>query len=158
MLAQQTLLDPFTLWKSIYEKTEANLNETIHETLQKEAFSEYLGQVQSSYLQYQQFIQNSTDNYLKQINMPTREEISNIASLIIHVEEKVDNIEQKLEDEPLTNPSASEINKLKTSISKLDKKMDQLIKALNKVPEIAPEPSPQANQDHHDHQDNHDHQ
>lgn len=135
-MTQQTLLDPFSLWKNLYEKTEANLNEILNETLQKESFAEYLGHVQSTFLQYQQFIQTTTDKYLKQMNMPTREEISNIASLIINVEDKVENLDQKVEDELLSNPLSAEINKLKTNVAKIDKKMDQILKALQKNEEI----------------------
>ncbi|MDP4107353.1 MAG: poly(R)-hydroxyalkanoic acid synthase subunit PhaE, partial [Bacillota bacterium] len=93
-------------------------------------FSEWLGQVQNAYLQYQQLVQKSTDNYLKQVNIPTRDEISNVASLIINLEEKVENLDQKIEDELLANSASSEINKLKTSITKLDKKLDSILKAV----------------------------
>lgn len=125
-MTQQTLLDPFALWMNMYQKAEENLSETFNAALQREEFSEFLGNVQSSYLQYQKLVQTTTDTYLKHINMPTREEISNIASLIINVEEKVDSLDQRVEDELLTN--SSEIGKLKTYISKLDKKMDQILK------------------------------
>ncbi|MDP4106870.1 MAG: poly(R)-hydroxyalkanoic acid synthase subunit PhaE, partial [Bacillota bacterium] len=81
-MAEQ-FLDPFAVWKNMYDKTEAKWNEVLHETMQKEGFSEWLGQVQNAYLQYQQLVQKSTDNYLKQVNIPTRDEISNVASLII---------------------------------------------------------------------------
>jgi polyhydroxyalkanoic acid synthase PhaR subunit len=114
----------------MYEKTESQLNEVLHETMQKEAFSEWMGQVQNGYLQYQQVVQNTTETYLKQANMPTREEISSIASLIINLENKVEDLDEKIEEELLTNSAASEINKLKASISKLDKKIDTLLKAI----------------------------
>jgi polyhydroxyalkanoic acid synthase PhaR subunit len=129
ILAQQ-FLDPFAVWKSVYDKTEAKWNEVLHETMQKEAFSEWLGQVQNAYLQYQQIAQKTTDNYLKQVNLPTRDEISNVASLIINLEEKVENLDQKIEDELSGNSASAEINKLKTSINKLDKKLDSILKAV----------------------------
>ncbi|MGJ7921191.1 poly(R)-hydroxyalkanoic acid synthase subunit PhaE [Neobacillus sp. LXY-4] len=129
-MTQKTVLDPFAVWKSVYDKTESKWNEVIHETMQKEAFSEWMGQVQNGYLQYQKVIQNTTEAYLKQVNMPTRDEISSVASLIINLEEKVEDLDQKIEEEILTNPAASEINKLKASIAKLDKKMDLILKAI----------------------------
>lgn len=130
MLAQETMLDPFKLFKDMYEKTEESWSETIHSTLQKEAFSEWLGNYQNSFLQYQEFVQKTTENYLKQMNMPTREEVSSVASLIINVEEKIDRLDQRVEDELLTNPSSTEINSIKASVSELDKKMDQILKLL----------------------------
>lgn len=132
-MAQQTLLDPFEIWKNLYDKTESKWNEVLHETMEKEAFSEWLGQVQNAYLQYQKFVQTTTDKYLKQMNLPTREEISNVASLIISLEEKVEDLDQKFEDQLSENTSMIEINKLKSSIAKLDKKIDNLLKAVQVV-------------------------
>ncbi|WP_147534693.1 poly(R)-hydroxyalkanoic acid synthase subunit PhaE [Bacillus marasmi] len=129
-MTQNKFLDPFAVWKSLYEQTESKVNEVLHETMQKEAFSEWMGQVQNGYLQYQQVVQNTTEGYLKQVNVPTRDEISSIASLIINLEAKVEDLDQKIEEELLTNSSASEINKIKTSIAKLDKKIDTLLKAI----------------------------
>ncbi|MGM9924484.1 MAG: poly(R)-hydroxyalkanoic acid synthase subunit PhaE [Bacillus sp. (in: firmicutes)] len=132
-MTEKTTIDPFALWKSLYDKTEENLNDVIHDTLKTEGFSEWLGQVQSGYLQYQEFVQHTTDIYLKQINMPTREEISNIASLVIQVEEKVESLDQKIDEELLDHSLASEVAKIKSNITKLDKKMDQILKIVKNV-------------------------
>ena len=126
-MTEKKMLDPFMVWKDLYDKTEENVTQVLHETLKTEAFSEWLGQVQSGYLQYQQFVQKTTDEYLKQMNMPTRDEISNIASLIINVEEKVDTLEEKIEDERLNVELSNEMSKIKGNISKLDKKLDQIL-------------------------------
>lgn len=138
-MAQETILDPFKLWKAMYDKAETNFNEIVNEIIHKEAFAEWLGQVQLGYLQYQELIQNTTDTYLKQINVPTREEISNIASLVINVEEKVETLQEKIEDEILDKDKSvsAEIAKLKTNISKLDKKMDQILNYFKQMEEAA---------------------
>mgnify|MGYP000913099512 CR=1 FL=1 len=157
-MSQQPVMDPFAIWKNVYEQTETKWNEVIHETMQKEAFSEWMGQVQNAYLQYQQALQNTTDTYLKQVNMPTREDIANVASLVINLEEKVENLDQKLEnleDERTNNPSSTEINRLKSSIARLDKKIETILKAVQQL-EVAPtvlqtnttpDPEPNTNQE-----------
>lgn len=142
-MTQQTLSDPFTVWKSFYEKTEASWNDVLHETMQQEAYAEWMGQTQNAYLQFQELIQKTTDAYLKQMNMPTREEISSVASLIINVEEKVEELDQKVEDELLNSPTLAEISKLKTTVTRLDKKMDRVLKALQQVEEAATAPEPE---------------
>ena len=108
--------------------TEENMSYWMNETLQTETFAEWLGQVQSAFLQYQKFFQNASETYLKQMSIPTREEISNIASLIINVEEKLESLDEKVEDELLNNPLSEEMSKLKTSIFRLEKKVDQYLK------------------------------
>lgn len=136
-MTQKPFIDPFAAWKSIYDKTEEKMNEVLNETMLTEAYSEWMGQVQNGYLQYQDVVQKTTNAYLKQVNMPTRDEISSVASLIINLEEKVDNLDQKIEDELLVNQS-DEINKLKSSIAKLDKKLDSVLKAVQQSIESSP--------------------
>ena len=95
LLTQKMPFEPFTLWKDMYERTEKAWQNTIQDTLGKESFSEGLGQVQSNYLHYQEMINNYTDVYLKQANIPTRDEIANVASLVINLEDKIDNIDNQ---------------------------------------------------------------
>lgn len=137
-MTEKKILDPFMVWKDLYDKTEENVTQVLHETLKTEAFSEWLGQVQSGYLQYQQFVQKTTDEYLKHMNMPTRDEISNIASLIINVEEKVDTLEEKIEDERLNVELSNEMSKIKGNISKLDKKLDQILQMMQETQALEP--------------------
>ena len=98
-MTQTTSFDVFTLWKEIYNKTESAWHEAIQETLEKKSFSESLGQIQSQYVQYQELVNKMTESYLKQANIPTRDEIANVASLIINVDAKVDQLEDALDDQ-----------------------------------------------------------
>ena len=126
-MTHQTLFDPFAFWKSWYDRTESALSEMINETLEKEAFAQWMGQFQSGYFSYQQLLNKTTEVYFKQYNIPSREELSNIATLIINVEEKLENLDEKVEDELFDHSLAKEVNQLKTSISKLEKKMDHFL-------------------------------
>lgn len=129
-MTEEKMFNPFLLWKSMYETTESNLSKVIDDTLGKEEYAEFLGNVQNEYLQYQKWIQSTTDTYLTQMNIPTRDEISSMASLIINLEEKVENLNETIEEDQLNQSVTSEISKIKTNISKLDKKLNQILKAL----------------------------
>ena len=127
-MTQLSMFDPFSLWKSMYDYTEESMSTWVDEALQTETYAEWMGQIQSAFLQYQKIVHNTTDIYLKHLNLPTRDEISNIASLIINVEEKLENLDEKVEDELINDSFSEEIIKLKSSLFKLDKKIDQLLK------------------------------
>ena len=43
-------------------------------------------------------LNDTTKNYLEQVNVPTKEDIARVATLVINLENKVDNIEEFLED------------------------------------------------------------
>jgi polyhydroxyalkanoic acid synthase PhaR subunit len=116
------------MWKDMYEHTEKAWNDVIQDTLGKEVFSEGLGQVQSSYLQYHEMISNLTEAYFKQANIPTREEVANVASLVINLEDKIDNIDDQLYENSET--ISKEINQLKRTVGNLEKKFDKVLEAI----------------------------
>ncbi|GGA40287.1 polyhydroxyalkanoate biosynthesis repressor PhaR [Psychrobacillus lasiicapitis] len=129
-MTQTTSFDAFTMWKNVYEKTESTWRDAIQDTLGKESFAESLGQIQSQYLQYQGFVNKMTESYLKQANMPSRDEIANVASLVINVESKVDDLEDQMDVYKID--TSREIEQLRKGLNNLDKKLDKVIELLDK--------------------------
>lgn len=127
-MTQTNSFDAFGLWKEMYNKTENAWRDLIQETLEKESFAEGLGNVQSQYLQYQEIVNQWTEAYLKQANIPSREEIANIATLIINVDTKIDNLEDEVDEQ--NSAASKEIDQLKRTVAKLDKKLDRVIELL----------------------------
>lgn len=136
-MATNTSFDAFALWKNLYDQTENAWRDVIQQTLEQKSFAEGLGQVQSQYLQVQGIVNGLTEAYLKQLNMPSRDEIAQVASLIINVDAKVDELEDQLDDlSNTTNTKAvddvkRDVDTLKRSVTKLDKKLDTVISLLN---------------------------
>ncbi|MFJ5770950.1 polyhydroxyalkanoate biosynthesis repressor PhaR [Psychrobacillus sp. NPDC093180] len=130
-MTQTTSFDAFTMWKNVYEKTESTWRDAIQDTLGKESFAESLGQIQSQYLQYQGFVNKMTESYLKQANMPSRDEIANVASLVINVESKVDDLEDQMDVYKID--TSREIEQLRKGLNSLDKKLDKVIELLDKT-------------------------
>uniref|UniRef100_UPI00406C04B3 polyhydroxyalkanoate biosynthesis repressor PhaR n=1 Tax=Psychrobacillus sp. FSL H8-0483 TaxID=2921389 RepID=UPI00406C04B3 len=114
--------DPFTMWKTFYEQTEANWTSAIHETLKKESFSEGMGETLNYYLQAQELKNDTTESFLKSVNMPTRSEVADIASLIINVESKLDTLDDRFDEE---------MNQLIKAVSNLDEKLDKILELLS---------------------------
>ena len=127
-MTQKIPLDPFSAWKDMYEYTEKAWHDVIQDTLGKESFSEGLGQIQSSYLQYHEMISNLTEAYFKQVNIPTRDEIASVASLVINLEDKIDNMDDQLYEN--SEIITKEFNQLKRTVSNLDKKFDRVLEAI----------------------------
>ena len=127
-MTQKIPFEPFTMWKDMYEHTEKAWNDVIQDTLGKEKFSEGLGQIQSNYLNYHEIISNFTEAYFKQANIPTRDEIANVASLVINLEDKIDNIDDQLYEN--SEAISKEINQLKRTVNNLEKKFDKVLEAI----------------------------
>ncbi|MBN6188317.1 polyhydroxyalkanoic acid synthase subunit PhaR [Aneurinibacillus sp. BA2021] len=135
-MSTQNPFDPFALWKDLYDKTETQWSKTFDESMRKEDFSAWMGQFLNLYLQYQNMVKQSTENYLAQANVPSRADLSNLASLLVNLEAKVDNLEEMIEED-LSHQISSlnvsrEMNRLKTDMKSIDKKLDQLMTLLEK--------------------------
>lgn len=129
-MTQNTSFDAFALWKDLYNKTESAWRDVIQETLEKPSFAEGLGQVQQQYVQYQELVNKMTENYLKQANVPSREEIANLAQLIINVDAKIDTLEDQMEE--YSEESRNDIDQLKKSVARLEKKLDTVVELVEK--------------------------
>ncbi|WP_051330838.1 poly(R)-hydroxyalkanoic acid synthase subunit PhaE [Aneurinibacillus terranovensis] len=138
-MSQQIPFDPFSMWKELYDKTETHWSQVFDETMRKEDYSEWMGQFLNMYLQYQNMVKQSAEKYLEQANIPSRADISNLASLIVNLEAKVDGLEELMEGDlshQISNlDTTSEINRLKTDMKAIDKKMDQVLKLLKQQEE-----------------------
>jgi polyhydroxyalkanoic acid synthase PhaR subunit len=145
---QQISFDPFALWKQMYDKAEEQWSQTIDEAMKKEEFSKWMGQSMSGYLQYQEFARKSTEKYLEQANMPSRQDIANVASLVVNLEDKVDQLEQVIEENVVDSLKdldvVKEIKSLKSEMTKMSKRMDQLFQLLAQNNGSNPAPNPVA--------------
>lgn len=143
-MANNTSFDAFTLWKNLYDQTENAWRDVIEQTLEQKSFAEGLGQVQDQYLQMQGVINGMTESYLKQMNMPTRDEIAQVATLIINVDAKVDDLDDSLDAS--TADYRKELDTLKRTVTRLDKKLDTVITLLNTAAEAQKQaPTPASN-------------
>ncbi|AMA73792.1 MULTISPECIES: poly(R)-hydroxyalkanoic acid synthase subunit PhaE [Aneurinibacillus] len=135
-MSNQIPFDLFAMWKDLYDKTESQWSKIFDESMRKEDFSEFMGQFLNMYLQYQNMVKQSTEKYLAQANMPSREDISNLASLIVNLEAKIDNLEEIIEEElshQLNSLNmAREITQVKNEMKNLDKKLNQVMDLLQK--------------------------
>lgn len=89
--------DPFTLWKKLYDQTEEQWGKTLGETVKTESFSAWLGFMQKQMLEYQDAVRKTTERYLEHAHLPSKQDLANLAELIINVETKVDALDAKLD-------------------------------------------------------------
>jgi polyhydroxyalkanoic acid synthase PhaR subunit len=88
--------DPFELWRQIYETNERAWNTVLERTVNNPAFAESSGKVMEAFLSAQKTVRDSMRSYLEQINVPTREDVARLGELIVALEEKVDQLDDRL--------------------------------------------------------------
>lgn len=130
------MIDPFEIWKNVYDQTESYWSKVLDENLATEDFSIGLGKVLDMNLQYRKLVNDSTQAYLEQMNMPSKDDLARLASLIINVEAKVDLIEGSVEDAIVVQADqkkqTADLKQLQTEVKNIHKKMDQILGLLQK--------------------------
>jgi polyhydroxyalkanoic acid synthase PhaR subunit len=88
--------DPFELWRQIYETNEKAWNAVLERTVNNPAFAESSGKIMETFLAAQKTVRDNMKSYLEGINLPTREDIARLGELIVALEEKVDQLDDRL--------------------------------------------------------------
>jgi polyhydroxyalkanoic acid synthase PhaR subunit len=88
--------DPFELWRQIYDTNERAWNAVLERTVNNPAFAESSGKILETFLSAQKTVRDNMRSYLEQINMPTREDIGRLGELIVSLEEKVDQLDDRV--------------------------------------------------------------
>ena len=135
-MSQQKNFNPFELWKDYYNQT----SNMIDENLKDESTSKVMGQVLEMNLLYKKILNETTEHYFDQINIPTRNDLASISSLIINVDSKVDDLEELIEETKSNQINSVELKRemtdVKNKIKSLDTKLNQIYSLLKtNVPE-----------------------
>ncbi|NHC40675.1 polyhydroxyalkanoic acid synthase subunit PhaR [Bacillus sp. MM2020_1] len=123
----------YDMWKDLYSQSSKFFDEKISQDFP----SQGMGQVLEMNLQFKKMIDESTLKYLEFINVPSRNDIADISSLIVNVDAKVDDLEEKLEekfDNQDQEALKADLSNLKKDMKNLDNKLNQILTLL-KVPE-----------------------
>ncbi len=134
-MTQQKNFNPLELWKDFYNQSESYWSNVLDEKIKEEYFSEWMGKVLETNLLFKKMLDETTESYLTQVNIPTRNDLSNIASLIINVDSKLDNLEELIEETSTNQVNQVELKRemarVKNDIKSLDSKLDEIFTLLN---------------------------
>ncbi|WP_102348938.1 polyhydroxyalkanoic acid synthase subunit PhaR [Bacillus sp. Marseille-P3661] len=130
-MSNQKTFDPFSMWQDYYKNAENYWGKTINEKIGTEEFSEWLGKVLEGNLLYKQMNDKTTKHYLEQMNLPSREDLSNLSSLIVNLDTKVDDLEEQLEANLENQLSPDVVKKdltaLKKEVKEIGSKLDEVL-------------------------------
>jgi polyhydroxyalkanoic acid synthase PhaR subunit len=125
--------DPLQLATQWYNATSGPFSDFVGDVIEREEFLEPSSRFLQSYASFYKVFKRNSEDYLKNLQLPVRSDISRIAGLVVNLEEKVDRIEEVLEDfeygyaEPATSES---VKQLETRLDRVEGKLDRLLVAL----------------------------
>ena len=118
--------DPLQFVVQWYNATSGPLSEFVQDLLERDEFLEPSSRFLESYARAYKIFSRSSEEYLSALQLPTRSDITRIATLIVALEDKVDRIEEAFEDFEYgyaTPATAEEVQSLENRIDQLDRKL-----------------------------------
>ncbi|QYJ17225.1 hypothetical protein Rxycam_03067 [Rubrobacter xylanophilus DSM 9941] len=142
--AQENLLrvedpprDPMQFMAQWYNATSGPLAEFVQDVIEREEFLEPASQYLRSYAGLYRLFRRNAEEYLRTMQLPTRSDISRVASLVVALEEKVDRIEETFEDFEYRSakPATEErVALLEERLGRVEEKLDRLLREVGERP------------------------
>jgi polyhydroxyalkanoic acid synthase PhaR subunit len=129
--------DPVRFFLQWYNETKERWSETADELLRRDEVLESMGHFFEIYARSEAELRQASEEELKNRRLPTRSDVARVAKLVVVVENKVDRIEETLEElvhndsEPAT--ASAVVNSLEERMDRLEGKMDRILAALEKL-------------------------
>ena len=89
--------DPFEVWRQLYDINERACSGALEQAMGSPEFSESSGRLLETMLAAQKSIRDNMRSYLETVNVPTREDIARLGELVVGLEEKVDQVADRLD-------------------------------------------------------------
>jgi hypothetical protein len=135
--------DPLEFAVQWYNATSGPFSEFVHDVLEQENVLESASRWMQSYASFYKVFRQRSEEYLKNLQLPVRSDITRVAGLVVALEDKVDRIEEAFEEfeygyaKPAT---AEEVGELEKRLDRVEGKLDRLLAALesgspNGIPE-----------------------
>lgn len=138
MLSGETLPEePVRFFVRWYNETEERWSETADELMRRDEVLESMGRCFETYARSEAESRQASEEGLKDRGIPTRSDVARVAKLVVVVENKVDRIEETLDDlvqgdsGPATVSAA--VNGLKERMDRLEGKMDRILTTLERL-------------------------
>jgi polyhydroxyalkanoic acid synthase PhaR subunit len=125
--------DPLQLVTQWYNATSGPFSAFLGDVIEREEFLEPSSRFLQNYASFYKVFKRNSEEYLKNLQLPVRSDITRVAGLLVNLEEKVDRIEEVLEDfeygyaEPATSESVEELG---ARLERVEGKLDRLLAAL----------------------------
>jgi polyhydroxyalkanoic acid synthase PhaR subunit len=129
--------DPVRFFVQWYNETEERWSETANELLRRDEILESMGRFFETYARSEAELRHASEEGLKNRRLPTRSDVARVAKLVVVVENKVDRIEEALEELAYGDSGAATagaaMNSLEERMDRLEGKMDRILAALGKL-------------------------
>jgi polyhydroxyalkanoic acid synthase PhaR subunit len=113
--------DVFGVWRQLYDENERAWTAALEQAMGSSEFDESSGRLLETMLAAQKSLRDNMRGYLETMNVPTREDIGRLGELVVGLEEKVDQIADRLDGiEGTLRGRSAEATKLDARLAAID--------------------------------------
>ena len=129
-------LDPVTFFREWYNAASETWSKATESPVGSEQFMELNKRFLESYATFLKTFRQANEEYLRNLQLPTRSDLAGVAELVVALEEKIDRIEDTLEnsgaDQPLSTIGPT-LKSLEERLQRVESKLDSALAALEKT-------------------------
>ncbi len=124
--------DPLELAVQWYGATSGPVSEFVQDVIEREEFLDISSRFMQNYASAYKVFGRNSEEYLHNLQMPSRSDITRVASLVVALEDKVDRLEETFDEfeygytEPATAESIEALDERLKSISAPDGSLDRI--------------------------------
>lgn len=138
MLSGESLPEePVKFFLRWYNETEERWSETADRLIRRDEVLESMGRFFETYARSEAESRQASEERVKNRGVPTRSDVTRVAKLVVVVENKVDRIEEALEDlvqgDSGSATAGAAVNGLEERMDRLEGKMDRILTALERL-------------------------
>ena len=119
-MSDQRTFDPYDTFKKFSIQWEQRMNDMIHLCTNNNDFIKYAKMSSDSNAGYVEWLRKNQEMLANQLNLPTKNDLANVAKLSVQTQEKLDSLEEQIWD-------------LSDSVARTNKEMESVVEVLHEV-------------------------
>jgi polyhydroxyalkanoic acid synthase PhaR subunit len=128
-------LDPYKVWREMYENSEKYWSQMFREAMLKDEYSKWMNSMLDANLFFNKFYQDATKVYSDSNQLLSKDDLANVAKLIVNVDDKLDKIEDLL-DGGLNNNNQNNSSEIEGKVAKLEQKITSIEQAVIQLSQL----------------------
>jgi polyhydroxyalkanoic acid synthase PhaR subunit len=118
--------EPFTFFRDWYNATSEIWSKLVDQYIGSEQFMEASTPLLESYASFFKTFRRANEEFFQNLQLPTRSDIARIAELVIALEEKVDQLDDTLDDSQSNNVAREAVTGIHGQLHALENKLNEL--------------------------------
>lgn len=131
-MSDQRIFDPYDTFKKFSIQWEQQMNDMIHLCTNNNDFIKYAKMISDSDARYVEWLRKKQEKWANRLNLPSKNDLANVAKLSVQTEEKLDSLEEQIWN---LSDSMVRTNKEMESVVELVKMTKQLMTQLTETKE-----------------------